>query len=143
MIALNAALAVAGAAAIAALLLEYGGFEGVRQRYGRVLHGEAVAMGMVYAARRSEELDLAPAGTSERLATLLERAGLPTRLPRFAREAYLSALRVDKKKQDRRIRFVVLRQIGRGATAVNFYFLEVCMRLRATGEKDQIRECCR
>ena len=85
-------------------------------RYGRVLHGEAVAMGMVYAARRSEELDLAPAGTCERLATLLERAGLPTGLPRFEREAYLSALRVDKKKQDRRIRFVVLRQIGRAET---------------------------
>jgi 3-dehydroquinate synthase len=90
----------------------------VEKHYGyrRVLHGEAVSMGMVYAARRSEELELAPAGTAQRLAGLLDRAGLPTELPRFAREAYLSALRVDKKKQDRRIRFVVLRRIGAAET---------------------------
>jgi len=85
-------------------------------RYKRVLHGEAVAMGMVYAARRSEELALAPSGTADRLEALLLRAGLPTELPRFAREAYLSGLNVDKKKQDRRIRFVVLRRIGAAET---------------------------
>jgi 3-dehydroquinate synthase len=85
-------------------------------RYRRVLHGEAVSMGMVYAARRSEQLGLAPSGTAERLEALLVRAGLPTELPRFAREAYLAALRVDKKKQDRRIRFVVLRRIGAAET---------------------------
>ena len=85
-------------------------------RYGRVLHGEAVSMGMVYAALRSEELDLAPAGTAERLEALLQRAGLPTELPRFERRAYLDALRVDKKKQDSRIHYVVLRQIGKAET---------------------------
>lgn len=85
-------------------------------RYGRVLHGEAVAMGMVYAARRSEELSLAPSGTAERLEALLVRAELPTELPRFARKAYLAALRVDKKRQDERIRFVVLRRIGHAET---------------------------
>jgi 3-dehydroquinate synthase len=85
-------------------------------RYRRVLHGEAVAMGMVYAARRSEQLEFAPTGTAERLESLLAAAGLPTELPRFSREAYLAALRVDKKKQDRRIHFVVLRRIGAAAT---------------------------
>ena len=85
-------------------------------RYGRVLHGEAVAMGMVYAARRSEELSLAPAGTADRIEALLQRADLPTVLPRFSREAYLEALRVDKKKQDERVRFVVLRRIGHAET---------------------------
>jgi len=90
----------------------------VEKHYGyrRVLHGEAVSMGMVYAARRSEELALAPAGTAERLESLLAASGLPTQLPRFAREAYLAALRVDKKKQDRRIQFVVLRRIGSATT---------------------------
>jgi 3-dehydroquinate synthase len=87
-----------------------------KYRYGRVLHGEAVSMGMVYAARRSEELALAPAGTAARLEALLQRAGLPTELPQFARKAYLDALRVDKKKQDERIRFVVLRRIGEAET---------------------------
>jgi 3-dehydroquinate synthase len=84
--------------------------------YRGVLHGEAVAMGMVFAARRSEELGLAPAGTAERLRDLLARAGLPTELPRHPRRAYLSALAVDKKKRDAGIRFVALREIGRAET---------------------------
>jgi 3-dehydroquinate synthase len=87
----------------------------VEQQHGYrgVLHGEAVAMGMVYAARRSEQLGLAPAGTAERLERLLERFGLPTELPDRPRRAYLEALRVDKKSRDARIRYIVLRRIGR------------------------------
>lgn len=80
--------------------------------YRGVLHGEAVSMGMVYAARRSEALGIAPAGVAERLRALLVRAGLPTELPPFPRRAYLEALRVDKKRRDDRIRFVVLRGVG-------------------------------
>ena len=49
-------------------------------------------------------------------AALRRRADLPTALPRFSREAYLEALRVDKKKQDERVRFVVLRRIGHAET---------------------------
>jgi shikimate kinase/3-dehydroquinate synthase len=84
--------------------------------YRGVLHGEAVAMGMVFAARRSETLGAAPEGTAARLEALLQRAALPTELPEFPRRAYLSALRVDKKKRDARIRFVVLRGIGQADT---------------------------
>ncbi len=84
--------------------------------YRRVLHGEAVSIGMVFAARRSEELGLAPSGTRDRLEALLVRAGLPTEPPDFPRRAYLQALGVDKKKRDARIRFVALRRIGRAET---------------------------
>ena len=84
--------------------------------YRRILHGEAVAMGMVYAARRSEALDLAPAGTADRIRDLLSRLDLDTELPGFPRSAYLSALRVDKKRRDAHIRFVVLRRIGAAET---------------------------
>ncbi len=84
--------------------------------YRGILHGEAVAIGMVFAARRSEALGLAPKGTAERLEALVDRAGLPTRLPDLPRRAYLSALRVDKKRRESRIRFVALREIGRGET---------------------------
>jgi 3-dehydroquinate synthase len=80
--------------------------------FGRVLHGEAVAMGMVFAAGRSEELGLAPPGTRERLADVITHAGLSPEIPSFARKAYLEALRVDKKKVDRRIHFVALSRIG-------------------------------
>ncbi len=84
--------------------------------YRRFLHGEAVAMGMVFAARRSEELGFAPAGSAARIAALLERAGLPTEAPAYPRRAQLAALRVDKKARDARIHFVVLRGIGAAQT---------------------------
>jgi len=80
--------------------------------YRRWLHGEAVAMGMVYAARRGEALGWTPRRSRERLEALVERAGLPTELPQFSRRAYLEALRVDKKRQDTRIRFVALHRVG-------------------------------
>jgi 3-dehydroquinate synthase len=86
------------------------------KRYRGILHGEAVAIGMVFAAGRSEELGLAPQGTAERVTDLLRRLELPTQMPDFARGAYLRALKVDKKKKDAHIRFVVLREIGRAET---------------------------
>ncbi len=85
-------------------------------RFKGLLHGEAVAIGMVYAARRSEALGCAPAGTADRLARLCEAFGLPTEPPPRDRSAYLDALRVDKKKRDSRIRFVVLEGVGAART---------------------------
>lgn len=84
--------------------------------YRGVLHGEAVAMGMVFAARRSEALGFAREGTAQRVEALLARLGVPTELPGFPRRAYLSALRVDKKRREAHIRFVVLRRIGAAET---------------------------
>lgn len=84
--------------------------------YRGILHGEAVAIGMVFAADRSEALGFAPAGTGHRLTSLLERAGLPTRTPDRPRSAYLSAIAVDKKKQGGKIHFVVSSGIGSATT---------------------------
>jgi 3-dehydroquinate synthase len=83
--------------------------------YRRVAHGEAVAMGMTFAARLSELRGFAPAGTAERLRALLERVGLPTDPPAWGekRVAYLRAMAVDKKSRDEKLGFVVLREIGR------------------------------
>ncbi len=86
------------------------------KRYRGILHGEAVAIGMAFAAERSETLGLSPGGTKQRLVALLHRAGLPTEMPVFPRRAYLQALRVDKKKREAQIHFVALRGIGRAET---------------------------
>lgn len=86
------------------------------RHYRGILHGEAVAIGMCFAARRSEELGLAPAGTAPRVRDLLARCALPTDLPPFPRRAYLAALRVDKKRSDAQIRYVVLRAVGKADT---------------------------
>lgn len=85
-------------------------------KYRGWVHGEAVSIGMRFAAERSEALDLAPAGTAERITSLCEELGLPTELPDYPRKAYLEALRVDKKMSDSRIDFVALRRIGAAQT---------------------------
>ncbi len=46
----------------------------------RLLHGEAVAIGMCQAARFSEQLGLCPAGTAARIESHLRLVGLPTRV---------------------------------------------------------------
>ncbi len=69
-------------------------------------------MGMIHAARLSEDLGFAPSGTAQRLAALCAAMRLPTEAPVFPRKAYLEALRVDKKKRDSRIRYIVLKGIG-------------------------------
>jgi len=83
--------------------------------YRHVRHGEAVALGMVFAARLSERRELAPAGTAARLVALLARVGLATEIAdlQAQRPAYLRALAVDKKGADGAIGFVALREIGR------------------------------
>jgi 3-dehydroquinate synthase len=86
--------------------------------YRGILHGEAVSMGMVFAAERSEALGFAPAGTGDRLASLLVRAELPIRMPKRPRQQYLSAIDVDKKKEGGRIHFVVSKGIGSAGTTL-------------------------
>ena len=54
--------------------------------------------------------------TAERIRSLVHRFGLPSELPNHPRSAYLDALRVDKKMADSKIRFVVLRGMGRADT---------------------------
>jgi 3-dehydroquinate synthase len=83
--------------------------------YRKVRHGEAVAMGMVFAARLSESLAAARTPVTERIVRLLERAGLPAAPPdwREQREAYLRAIAVDKKVRDGAIGMVLLEEIGR------------------------------
>ena len=83
--------------------------------FRRIAHGEAVAMGMAFAARVSEGRGLAPDGTANRVVSLLSRMGLRTEPPDWKedRAAYLRALAVDKKVRGEKIGFVVLRGIGR------------------------------
>jgi 3-dehydroquinate synthase len=81
--------------------------------YARYRHGEAVAIGMVLAARLSELLGKLRVGTSERLVHLLERLELPTRLPDDVdRDRLLGLMRLDKKNRADRIRVVLLEALG-------------------------------
>ncbi|AIE85782.1 3-dehydroquinate synthase [Fimbriimonas ginsengisoli] len=82
--------------------------------YGPVLHGEAVAIGMVAEARLGTELGITPAGVEENLRESLTEAGLPTVHPLLNdTEAMLRAMRRDKKAVEGRLAFSLLTQIGR------------------------------
>lgn len=83
------------------------------QGYGGLLHGEAVAVGMVLAARLSAALGRAPAADAERLAALLTRLELPTALPPgLDPEALLANMRLDKKNLSGELRLVLWRALG-------------------------------
>jgi 3-dehydroquinate synthase len=81
--------------------------------YGRLLHGEAISLGLVAAARLSALLSGLSAGSVDRITSLLKLFHLPTELPDDLSEAeILSAMRHDKKFEAGRIRFVLLRAAG-------------------------------
>lgn len=81
--------------------------------YRRFLHGEAVAIGMVTAARLSELRGLCNRGTAVRLAGLLERFKLPVCIPRDISIPDLTeALQLDKKAIASGLRLVLLNSIG-------------------------------
>ncbi len=81
--------------------------------YGAWLHGEAVGCGMVMAADLSARLGLIEPAYAERLARLIERAGLPVCGPALGAARYLELMRLDKKSEGGEIRFVVIESPGR------------------------------
>jgi 3-dehydroquinate synthase len=81
-------------------------------RYTEYTHGEAVAIGMIQAARISEHLGYARPSETARIVGLLEQLGLPTQLPLFSATAYKDALLRDKKVRDKGLSFVFNKGIG-------------------------------
>ncbi|MFN8583071.1 MAG: 3-dehydroquinate synthase [Gemmatimonadaceae bacterium] len=80
----------------------------------QLLHGDAVAIGMVAEARAGESLNLTEAGTAAVIAGALRGCGLPTRLPPGVDAAALiSAARADKKGRRGEVRIAVPEAIGR------------------------------
>jgi 3-dehydroquinate synthase len=78
------------------------------QGYGGLVHGEAVAVGMVLAARLSAALGMSSPSDADALAALLARFGLPTELPAgLDVEALLARMRLDKKAAASGLRFVL------------------------------------
>jgi 3-dehydroquinate synthetase len=74
-------------------------------------HGEAVATGMVFAARLAERRGMASPGLTGRTTRLLSSLGLEAGGPLPAADETLAAFRVDKKFHGS-VRFVLLREVG-------------------------------
>ncbi len=94
-----------------------------RARYTGILHGEAVAIGMRFAALLSRRLGFLPLTDEQRIDALLQQYSLPGRLKDFAARARIRAplqakqlvglMRSDKKNDSGSIRYVLLDGIGR------------------------------
>ena len=82
--------------------------------YTTLLHGEAVAIGMMLAARLSEQSGMSEAADTARLQRLLARLGLPVVVPAGSDpEQLLALMRLDKKNTAGTLRLILWRGIGR------------------------------
>lgn len=82
--------------------------------YKRFLHGEAVAIGMVFAAHLSSKRGHCNAQLKERLCRLLKKAGLPVTVPKELKDEYLlRSMAIDKKTSGGKIKFVCIEELGK------------------------------
>ena len=75
-------------------------------------HGQAVAIGMLAAARISNRLGIFDKNELLRLGGVIKSAGLPTEVPDLELEKIIQAIKHDKKILRGRIRFVLPKAIG-------------------------------
>ena len=81
--------------------------------YGRLHHGEAIAIGMEFAVRLSMRLGLCDQSLIDRQRRLLEQIGLPTRLPpHLDVKRLLAAMALDKKVKGGQLYFVLPERLG-------------------------------
>jgi 3-dehydroquinate synthase len=84
---------------------------------GRLIHGEAVAIGMAMAFRLSERLGRCPPGTAARVTAHLGSLGLPTGVAAISEllpdaPGLLAIMRHDKKARSGKLAFILVRGIG-------------------------------
>ena len=82
--------------------------------FTQISHGEAVAIGMVYASLMGENAGITAPGTTERIRTVLARRNLPVSTDLGTDELF-DAMLSDKKKLSGKIYFVFLKKIGEAA----------------------------
>jgi 3-dehydroquinate synthase len=81
--------------------------------YGELLHGEAVAIGMVMGADFGVRSGVLDADSGKKIKALVRRFGLPTVSPTLSENAFLEAMGMDKKVVDGALRVVVPSEVGR------------------------------
>jgi 3-dehydroquinate synthase len=84
----------------------------------RLLHGEAVAIGMVLEARLAERIGVAATGTAAEVHRVVSAAGLPTAVPAgMEADAIIDTMHADKKSRRGELQFALPAEIGRMAGA--------------------------
>lgn len=83
--------------------------------YGKVMHGEAVAIGMVQISKIAEEKGLMPKGITEQIRQIIVKYGLPVEYEPWEEQKLFEALTHDKKARGKLIKTVIVPEIGRAA----------------------------
>ncbi|MCK4249385.1 MAG: 3-dehydroquinate synthase, partial [Candidatus Omnitrophica bacterium] len=81
--------------------------------YGMYKHGQAVAIGMVYAGRIALKLEMISQEALQRQTDLLKKIGLPVELPDMDLTKITEAILLDKKIEADKIRFILPQRIGK------------------------------
>jgi shikimate kinase/3-dehydroquinate synthase len=84
----------------------------VHAGYGTLLHGEAVALGLLATCRVSHKLGLCAQSLESDVAGVLDAAGLDTDLQPWLRTEVLDHMGVDKKRTGSKIRFIAVHKLG-------------------------------
>ena len=82
-----------------------------------LLHGEAVALGLVAACQVSAALGLAPPDLAARVAAAVASTGLPSDPRPLLDDGVIARLSADKKRRGSTLRFVAVREVGSCETA--------------------------
>jgi len=82
-------------------------------KYKKLLHGEAVAIGMLGAAKLSYRLGYMPYNRVDRHEKILRQYSLPTGCSGLNSNDILTAMELDKKKRDRTIHWILLKDTGK------------------------------
>ncbi len=82
-------------------------------RYGELLHGQAVSIGMVMAADLALREDLCDTRTTQRIRNIVKAYGLPSEAPHVDKDRMLASMAMDKKVAQGKLRFVLPESIGK------------------------------
>jgi 3-dehydroquinate synthase len=104
--------------------------------YGEWLHGEAVAAGMVVAARLSRAMGMLGADDVGRIESILARAQLPVTIPDLGLERYLELMGHDKKVEGGKLRFILLRAMGQAFLTADVGRNQLALALMACVKRD-------
>ena len=80
--------------------------------YGKVMHGEAVAMGMVQISKVAEEKGLMPAGITQSITEMCQKFGLPVNYENWDVDKLYQALTHDKKARGNTLKLVLVPELG-------------------------------
>ena len=80
--------------------------------YGKISHGEAVAIGMVQISRAAETKGLSPKGITDEIKTMNQKYGLPNAYQPWEAEKFYSAITHDKKARGDSLNIILLDEIG-------------------------------